>query len=339
MRPSGSTWSPGSARPRPSPPTARRALAGPGGPGGPGAGQPRTRAADRRAARPDALPGEPPTNPTGLPGLPVMLPDQPWPTLGPGAGERGMGTGPRDSITPDDPADEHYVPPVPPPLPRLDPVDQGRLDRAIRRTPLPADRHRRRVRHLRSRRLPGGRRLRGRLRRPRASDGQRSATRLRARRRCRRLSAPRSAGPAWSALVGGVGVAGVDAVGAGVAGVGVAGCGVAAGGGGGRGLGARGAAGRRGAVGGVRIADSNRLNASLVSPARASAAPATCSLNPAEDPPESLALRAARQIGHHWHSGGSSVGSVVVAVIPHVGVRLRLCRRRSWTSPGPSRPW
>jgi hypothetical protein len=71
--------------------------------------------------------------------------------------------------------------------------------------------------------------------------------------------------------------------------------------------------GRRGAVGGVRIADSNRLNASLVSPARASAAPATCSLNPAEDPPASLALRAARQIGHHWHSGGSSVGSVVVA--------------------------
>ena len=29
---------------------------------------------------------------------------------------------PRDSITPDDPADEHYVPPVPPPLPRLDPA-------------------------------------------------------------------------------------------------------------------------------------------------------------------------------------------------------------------------
>ena len=72
-------------------------------------------------------------------------------------------------------------------------------------------------------------------------------------------------------------------------------------------------AGRRGVVGGVRIADSNRLNASLVSPARASAAPAICSPNPAEDPPESLALRAARQIGHHWHSGGSSVGSVVVA--------------------------
>ena len=74
-----------------------------------------------------------------------------------------------------------------------------------------------------------------------------------------------------------------------------------------------GPAGRRGAVDWFRIADSNRLNASLVSPARASAAPATCSLNPAEDPPESLALRAARQIGHHWHSGGSSVGSVVVA--------------------------
>jgi hypothetical protein len=69
----------------------------------------------------DALPGEPPTNPTGLPGLPVMPAlDQPWPTPGPGAGR--MGAGPRDSVAPDDPADEHYVPPVPPPLPRLDPV-------------------------------------------------------------------------------------------------------------------------------------------------------------------------------------------------------------------------
>jgi hypothetical protein len=105
----------------------------------------------------------------------------------------------------------------------------------------------------------------------------------------------------------------VDALGAGGAGLGAGGAGLdvglAVGG-----LAARAPpAGRRGAVGGVRIADSNRLNASLVSPARASAAPATCSLNPAEDPPESLALRAARQIGHHWHSGGSSVGSVVVA--------------------------
>ena len=79
------------------------------------------------------------------------------------------------------------------------------------------------------------------------------------------------------------------------------------------GLAGGGPAGRRGVGDWARIADSNRLNASLVSPARASAAPATCSLNPAEDPPESLALRAARQIGHHWHSGGSSVGSVVVA--------------------------
>jgi hypothetical protein len=95
----------------------REDLAGPvrvsPNPGGPNDGQPTD-------AVPGALPGEPPTNPTGLPGLPVMLPDQPWPTLGPGV--RGMGTGPRDSITPDDPADEHYVPPVPPPLPRLDPV-------------------------------------------------------------------------------------------------------------------------------------------------------------------------------------------------------------------------
>jgi hypothetical protein len=71
----------------------------------------------------DALPGEPPTNPTGLPGLPVKPAlDQPWPKLGPGAGTGRMGTGPRDSIAPDDPADDHFVPPVPPPLPRLDPV-------------------------------------------------------------------------------------------------------------------------------------------------------------------------------------------------------------------------
>jgi hypothetical protein len=75
----------------------------------------------------DALPGEPPTNPTGLPGLPVMpgkptMPEQPWPNLGGGVPAGGMGTGPRDSIAPHDPADDHFVPPVPPPLPRLDPV-------------------------------------------------------------------------------------------------------------------------------------------------------------------------------------------------------------------------
>jgi len=70
----------------------------------------------------DAVPGEPPTNPTGLPGLPVMLPDQPWPTLGGSVPAGGMGSGPRDSIAPHDPADDHYIPPVPPPLPRLDPA-------------------------------------------------------------------------------------------------------------------------------------------------------------------------------------------------------------------------
>ena len=81
---------------------------------------------------PEALPGEPPTNPTGLPGLPVLggpsmpdntvpdatLPDQPWP--GPSAG-----TGPRDARVAGVPADDHFVPPVPPPLPRLDPVTKG----------------------------------------------------------------------------------------------------------------------------------------------------------------------------------------------------------------------
>jgi hypothetical protein len=69
---------------------------------------------------PEALPGEPPTNPTGLPGLPVLggaptMPDQPWPG-------RSAKTGPRDSAPASDPADEHYIPPEPPPLPRLDPV-------------------------------------------------------------------------------------------------------------------------------------------------------------------------------------------------------------------------
>jgi len=111
---------------------------------------------------PEALPREPPTNPTGLPGLPVLgsgparpddtlpgdagpdealpndlgpngrgpghalpgsrvpgnlvpdptLPDQPWP-------------GPRNMPPADDPASERYVPPVPPPLPRLDPITKG----------------------------------------------------------------------------------------------------------------------------------------------------------------------------------------------------------------------
>jgi hypothetical protein len=80
-------------------------------------------------AVPEALPREPPTNPTGLPGLPVLggpptMPDQPpagppWTSAGTGL----TGTGPRGvppAVTP--PEDEHYVPPVPPPLPRLDPV-------------------------------------------------------------------------------------------------------------------------------------------------------------------------------------------------------------------------
>ncbi len=81
---------------------------------------------------PDGLTREPPTNPTGLPGLPVLggpptmpdqpragaLPGQPWPSL-------GAGNGPRDAAPVHDPADDHYIPPVPPPLPRLDPVTKG----------------------------------------------------------------------------------------------------------------------------------------------------------------------------------------------------------------------
>jgi hypothetical protein len=104
---------------------------------------------------PDGLPREPPTNPTGLPGLPVLgglpgerpsgerppgehpsgerLPSQPWPgsasgSAGPrqhGKGQSGAGTGPRDAPISNDPADEHYVPPVPPPLPRLQAATRG----------------------------------------------------------------------------------------------------------------------------------------------------------------------------------------------------------------------
>jgi len=73
---------------------------------------------------PDGLPREPPTNPTGLPGLPVLggLPDQPWPRA---PGPQVAGSGPRDVPRPDDPADEHFVPPVPPPLPRLEAATRG----------------------------------------------------------------------------------------------------------------------------------------------------------------------------------------------------------------------
>jgi hypothetical protein len=94
---------------------------------------------------PEALPREPPTNPTGLPGLTAVppapdapgpdrpvsdrpvpdrpadrapddtMPDQPWPGF-------AVGRGPRDTVPASDPADDHYIPPVPPPLPKLDPV-------------------------------------------------------------------------------------------------------------------------------------------------------------------------------------------------------------------------
>jgi hypothetical protein len=81
---------------------------------------------------PDAFPREPPTNPSGLPGAPgtpgtsgtsgaaglPTMPEQPWPRL-------NGGPGPRDTTAPEDAAEEHYVPPVPPPLPKLDPITKG----------------------------------------------------------------------------------------------------------------------------------------------------------------------------------------------------------------------
>jgi hypothetical protein len=93
---------------------------------------------------PEALPGEPPTNPTGLPGLPVLgpgpaMPDQPSaspPRPDQSRPDRAQpdrarpdqahpspsGPGPRDYVARPGPADDHFVPPVPPPLPRLDPA-------------------------------------------------------------------------------------------------------------------------------------------------------------------------------------------------------------------------
>ena len=52
----------------------------------------------------DAMPSDPPANPTGL------------------APKTGPGHGPRDAPAPADPDEDHYVPPAPPPLPRLDPA-------------------------------------------------------------------------------------------------------------------------------------------------------------------------------------------------------------------------
>ena len=77
---------------------------------------------------PDTLPREPPGSPAGLPGQPIApqvppLPGKPWPA-GVGA-DPGAGTGPRDAPRPDDPAEEHFIPPAPAPLPGLAPMTKG----------------------------------------------------------------------------------------------------------------------------------------------------------------------------------------------------------------------
>jgi hypothetical protein len=41
------------------------------------------------------------------------------------AGPAGSAPGPRDAPIPDNPADEHYIPPPAPPLPRVDNVTKG----------------------------------------------------------------------------------------------------------------------------------------------------------------------------------------------------------------------
>ena len=181
--------------------------------------------------------------------------------------------------------------------------------------------HRRRVRHLRARRLPGGRRLRRRASSsscfgwttvghptpgpttvPSSERSHERGLALRGGRGGRRGGRPRRRGGAarWpgsaSAGVGGVAVGGAR--------------------------GRLGGGAPRGGVVGARIAVSNRLNASLVSPASASAAPASWSPSPVEDPPESrpgarpgrsgtTGTRAARRSGRWWWP------------LPDVGVRLR----------------
>lgn len=68
---------------------------------------------------PEAVPCEPPASPATLPLAPGASPSpgEPWPI--------GGATGPRDAPLPEDRAEDHFVPPVPPPLPKLDPVTKG----------------------------------------------------------------------------------------------------------------------------------------------------------------------------------------------------------------------
>jgi hypothetical protein len=86
---------------------------------------------------PADLPGAPGyPDARGFPGGPGLTDSPPFPedTLSfpgtppiparPGGG-LGPGRGPRDAPIPEDPADEHYVPPTAPPLPSLNPITKG----------------------------------------------------------------------------------------------------------------------------------------------------------------------------------------------------------------------
>jgi len=58
----------------------------------------------------------------------VPLPGPPYPSNPPRPAMPagiGAGRGPRDAPTPENPADDHYVPPPAPPLPKLEPVTKG----------------------------------------------------------------------------------------------------------------------------------------------------------------------------------------------------------------------
>jgi hypothetical protein len=72
-----------------------------------------------------------PPAPPAVPGLPALggpptMPDQPLPAADPFPDDLWPGpavrSGPREAPFAADPSDDHYIPPVPPPLPRLDPA-------------------------------------------------------------------------------------------------------------------------------------------------------------------------------------------------------------------------
>ena len=74
----------------------------------------------------DSVPAAPAVPDSVRDGAPDPLRAEPGEPLRAGSAANPAGTGPghgpRDTTAPDDPEDEHYIPPVPPPLPKLNPA-------------------------------------------------------------------------------------------------------------------------------------------------------------------------------------------------------------------------